>query len=140
MSSMELFSLIHNLMKTFTRRNFGVFILCFLQFPALATVLPGTVIGWGSSIAGETTGTATGNTRSAGVVVIAKQPLGDAVAISAGNRHSLALRGNGTVIGWGDNYFGEAIGFKTDIPTNGQVKLTGDTLNNVRAISAGHGI
>jgi alpha-tubulin suppressor-like RCC1 family protein/predicted phage tail protein len=49
----------------------------------------------------------------------------DLVSVSAGNYHSLALRKNGTVVGWGDNFYGEATP-----PTN----LTG-----VVAISAGEG-
>jgi hypothetical protein len=45
------------------------------------------------------------------------------VALSCGDRFSLALKDDGTIVGWGDNTYGQ-----TDIPTG---------LNNVVAISAG---
>ena len=56
-----------------------------------------------------------------------KAPIGlnDAVEISAGSEHSLALRSNGTVVAWGSNYYGQ-----TNVPSG---------LSNVVAISAGGG-
>lgn len=50
--------------------------------------------------------------------------LNDAIAVSAGRYHSLALRSNGTVVAWGDNRYGQA-----DVP---------DDLANVIAIAAGY--
>jgi alpha-tubulin suppressor-like RCC1 family protein len=52
----------------------------------------------------------------------------NAIAIAGGGYFSLALRNNGTVLGWGDNYYGE-----TNIPTG---------LSNVVGIAAGlyHGV
>lgn len=45
------------------------------------------------------------------------------IAIAAGTVHSLALKENGTVVGWGSDYYGQTI-----MPTN---------LNGVVAIAAG---
>ena len=66
-------------------------------------------------------------------------------AISAGWAHNLALLGDGTVFGWGYNEHGEATGVPTPgaaLSTNisfGVVKLDGNVLSNVCAISAGQG-
>jgi len=49
--------------------------------------------------------------------------LTNVVAIAAGANQSLALKGNGTVVAWGDDYYGE-----TNVPTG---------LTNVVAIAAG---
>ncbi|HEY5912009.1 MAG TPA: immunoglobulin domain-containing protein [Verrucomicrobiae bacterium] len=57
------------------------------------------------------------------VPVSASPALGDAVAVAGGAGHSLALLGDGTVVGWGDNTFGQA-----SQPAN---------LNRVVAIAAG---
>ena len=50
--------------------------------------------------------------------------LNDAVAVAASNTHNLAIRSDGTVVGWGSNYCGE-----TTIPIG---------LNNVVAVAAGY--
>ena len=61
--------------------------------PVLAASGPGTVIGWGAD-----------NLNQRGVPPY----LSDAIAISAGANHSLALRTDGSVIAWGDDAFGQA--------------------------------
>jgi hypothetical protein len=41
------------------------------------------------------------------------------VAIAAGNVHSLALKADGTVVAWGNNYYGECnvpVGLKASLP------------------------
>jgi trimeric autotransporter adhesin len=105
--------------------------------------LPETrVIGWGSNVSGEATAVATpGNYFSTGTVAVAGEVLSNIVAVSAGVGHSLALRTDRTVCGWGANFFGEAIGSKTDYPyrTNGQVVANGAMLSDVVAIAAGCG-
>jgi alpha-tubulin suppressor-like RCC1 family protein len=76
---------------------------------------------------------------STGLVKIAGQVLTDAVAIAAGGAHGLALRSDGTVVGWGANGSGEALGFPTPYAygTNGQVRIAGTAWSNVTAIAAG---
>jgi alpha-tubulin suppressor-like RCC1 family protein len=107
---------------------------------ALGVSPPGHVIGWGSNIAGEATGVPSpGTYYSTGLVTIAGQRLTDAVAIAAGRSHSLALRSDGTVAGWGGNGRGEALGSGRQEPggAGGTVQLGGAVLTNVVAISAG---
>ena len=59
------------------------------------------------------------------------------IAISAGNTHGLALRSDGTVVGWEDNRAGEAIGYDPVDSTNGVVRINGEVLTNVAALAAG---
>lgn len=109
----------------------------------------GCVVGWGGNISGEATGNPsypfsngvvvmTGSSTATGAVTIAGQVLSNAVMISAGT-HSLALRTDGTVVGWGWNSFGEVLGEKTPSPgrTNGVVKINGQILSNVVSTVAG---
>jgi alpha-tubulin suppressor-like RCC1 family protein len=109
----------------------------------------GQVIGWGNNLTGQATGVPffgftnvpvgiTNSTVTVGPVLIAASPLNDAVQISAGIAHGLALKADGTVVGWGGNSRGEAIGVKTEYPyrTNGLVVIGGRVLSNVVAISA----
>src|SRR5665811_432923 len=94
------------------------FILFFLHWSVSAVGFSGQVIGWGFNLAGEATGISSGNppgtpNDSTGCVMIANQVLSDVVAISAGTGHSLALKTDGTVVGFGNNSRGEALGFRT---------------------------
>ncbi len=64
--------------------------------------------------------------------------LEDVVQVSVGGRHALALRGDGTVVGWGDNAFGQATGVAGWSPVGtGVVSIAGETLSNVVAVAAG---
>jgi hypothetical protein len=92
------------------------------MFHCLALQADGTVVGWGNNNYGQATGVTNG---AAGVVTIAGQPLTGVVAIAAGNFHSLALMTDGTVVGWGDDTWGE-----TSIPAG---------LTDVVAIAGGDG-
>lgn len=63
----------------------------------------------------------------------------NAISIAAGDYHGLALRSDGTVVGWGGNNIGQAIG---SVSTNsdrasGVVTIDGQVLRNVVAIAAG---
>jgi alpha-tubulin suppressor-like RCC1 family protein len=62
----------------------------------------------------------------------------DATAVSAGAFHSLALRSDGTVYGWGGDFSGAVSGSTPSGPsaTNGVVKLNDQILSNVVAIAA----
>jgi len=113
----------------------------------------GVVTGWGHNVAGEAVGVpsfpfsngvviVTDNPFATGrvtIVTIAGQPLRDAVAISAGSGFSLALKDDGTVVGWGDNQMGRAIGTEPVYPyrTNGSVMVGGKPLSNVVSVVAG---
>lgn len=82
---------------------------------------------------------ATNPPAATGVVVIADYALTNAIAVAAGLSHSLALRSDGTVVGWGGNALGQATGSPTSYPgmTNGVVTIRGQVLSNVTAVSAG---
>ena len=107
-----------------------------------AILPPGRVVGWGSNIAGEATGTPSPESYfSTGLVAVAGQVLSNVVAVSAGRGHSLALAANGTVYAWGANASPPATGVKTDYPhkAGGEVMHAGRLLTNVTAITAGGG-
>ena len=58
-----------------------------------------------------------------------------AIQIAAGDKHSIALKEDGSVWTWGDNYYGQ-LGDGTVISKNRPVKVT--TLNNVINIASGY--
>ncbi len=66
----------------------------------LALKSDGTVVGWGYNNIGQATGVTNG---APGAVTIAGRLVTNVVAIAAGTQNSLALKANGTVIGWGDD-------------------------------------
>ena len=74
--------------------------------------------------------------KSTGIVTIASGAVSNAVAIAAGEFHNLALKVDGTVVGWGDNQEGRATGL--DAPyIGGLVMIGGHVLSNVVSIAAG---
>jgi alpha-tubulin suppressor-like RCC1 family protein len=103
----------------------------------------GWVIGWGDNSVGQATGVPSPfrgvASPATGAVMIAGHLLTNAVAIAAGELHSLALTADGRVVGWGANGAGEAIGYDVPHPhgTSGEVKLMGQPLSDVIAIAAG---
>lgn len=67
--------------------------------------------------------------------------LNDVVAITAGLNHSLALKRDGTVVGWGFNREGQATGAPTEVKpyiASGPVMLDGKILADIVAISANY--
>jgi alpha-tubulin suppressor-like RCC1 family protein len=120
-------------MKTFQK------ILLFASFALLCQLLgaaswAGEVIGWGYNYGGQATGNTTNG--SPGLVTLGGQPLADVVAISAGQDHCLALKGDGTVVGWGYDESGAATRVKGQETGNGLVMIDGQVLSNVTAVSA----
>jgi alpha-tubulin suppressor-like RCC1 family protein len=101
---------------------------------SLALMSDGTVVAWGDNSDGEL-----GNGSVGGVsdVPVAVSGLSDVTAISAGDRYSLALLADGTVMAWGDDRGGElgngTLGSVSDVP----VPVSG--LSGVTAISASEG-
>ncbi len=70
-----------------------------------AVVKPdGTVWSWGLNTFGQLGDGRMGNTILEGVQAIG---LGEATAVAVGGNHTLALRKDGTVWAWGDNFWGE---------------------------------
>lgn len=68
--------------------------------------------------------------------------LSNVVAVAASGGHTLALKSDGTVIGWGYNRTGQATGTPTkDFPniSAGQVRIEGHTLTNIASVAAGDG-
>ena len=94
---------------------------------SLALKSSGTVFGWGYNAEGQATGVASANLAdkysSSGLVAIRGQVLTNVTAIAAGKQFCLALKKDGTVVGWGNNNF-----HKMDVPVG---------LSNVVAISVG---
>ena len=126
-----------------------IFLLLAFSFAQQST-MAGTVIGWGSNISGEATGTPsflssngiviiTDNPYATGIVTVAGSALTNAVAISAGNGFSLAIRGDRTAVAWGDNQANRAIGIVTPSPyrTNGAVIADGKVLSDVVSVATG---
>jgi len=105
---------------------------------SLALTSDGDVAGCGFNAYGDCTGTSIGGLTN-GWVVLNGMPLTNIVAVAAGGFHSLALRSDGTVTGWGLDDAGQAIGAPSMnyLPTNGLVRLAGQVLTNVVAIAAG---
>lgn len=101
-----------------------------------------TVVGWGRNEAGQATGTpnAVWPSASTGVVVVAGQVLSNVVAVAGGSGHSVALKADGTVIGWGYNAEGQATGVPNIVApyfSSGVVSNGGQPLTNVTMIAAG---
>ena len=85
---------------------------------ALALRSDGTVVGWGVNMECLSVGyTSTNSDRASGVVRIDGLVLSNVVAIAAGGNHSLALRRDGTVIGWGSHVVPPALSNITAIAT-----------------------
>jgi alpha-tubulin suppressor-like RCC1 family protein len=74
-------------------------------FHSLALLSNGTVMSWGDNEVDQLGDGQDASTQSASLVPVAVDGLTDAVAIAAGQQHSLALTKSGTVEAWGDNGF-----------------------------------
>ena len=93
----------------------------FLSIPGELTSVASSSAGW--AVAGKADGTIS---VLDGADVLAPEPPGglkDVLITSVGWSHALALRGDGTVVAWGDNRFGQ-----TNVPTD---------LTNIVSVAAG---
>jgi len=103
--------------------------------PAILAADPpqGTVVCWGYYMGYDD---APGSLK---VLKLAGKPVTNAIAIAAGDNHALALRNDGTVVGWGANTYDQAVGYSltnSDRAT-GVVRIDGEVLSDVVAIAAG---
>ncbi|MFC1745905.1 RCC1 domain-containing protein [Candidatus Riflebacteria bacterium] len=99
---------------------------------SLAVKSDGTVWGWGNNQYGQT---GNGNTTTPQSSPVQISGLSGLVAISAGDNHTLALKSDGTVWGWGNNQYGQTGNGNTTSPQSSPVQTS--NLSSVIAISAG---
>jgi alpha-tubulin suppressor-like RCC1 family protein len=101
----------------------GVTAIAARQFHSLALLINGTVMSWGASDAGELgddtppgpeTCVEPFGSSFCGKTPVAVNGLTDVRSIAAGGNFSLALQTDGTVLGWGENSYGE-LGDGTDV-------------------------
>jgi len=67
--------------------------------------------------------------------------LSNVVSIAAGSYHTLAVKQDGTVVGWGFNDVGQATGVATTnspYTSSGVVRIGGEILSNVVSVAANH--
>ena len=96
-------------------------------------VEPGTVVAWGGNDRGQLGDNSTSD-RWLPVEVVTTGGLQDAVAVSGGADHSLALRDDGKVFAWGSNDYGQ-LGINTTVEWHQPVQVAG--LSNAVAVAAG---
>ena len=117
-------------------------------YHTIAVKNDGTVIAWGDNGSGQCLGTDSTGSRLTSTplgqqVKLAGQILTGVAQIVGGNGNCIALKSDGTVLGWGNNSYGKCMG--TDLygnqinsTPNGQpVQLAGQLLTGVRQIACG---
>jgi len=101
----------------------------------------GTLIAWGRNDHGQTTGTNYSVSAVAVTVSLGGQVLSGVTAVAGGGVHTLALKSDGTVVAWGDNYRGQTTGTPTAEGSSpaiaNPVTLGGEILSSVTAIAGG---
>jgi alpha-tubulin suppressor-like RCC1 family protein len=132
-------------MKTYRATIWMCCLLALSQSRILNAAPSGYIVGWGNNIVGQAAGMPTSPFSSGsympsatGCVQFASQVVSNALAISAGSGHSLAITSDSEVIGWGGNSVGMALGYETPgaNSTNGMVRINGQTLSNVVSVVA----
>lgn len=113
--------------------TFGIVLTVWLLSNPLPASQPsGVVVAWGEDYYGG------GDRGATNVVIIGGQQLTNAVAIAAGGLHSLALTADGTVVGWGANAQGEAVGYPSpERHRGGRVEMGGRPLEGIMEVAAG---
>ena len=125
----------------------GVMAIAVGSFHSVALKSNGTVVAWGYNVYGQATGAATPvppALATANPVTLSGQTLSGVTAIAGGQFHTVSLKSNGTVVAWGDNFYGQTTGIPGTPPftslhadTANPVVLRGQTLSGVAAIAAG---
>lgn len=96
----------------------------------------GTVLAWGDNSAGQL-GNGTNVASASPVQVTGLGPGSGVVAVSAGYLHAMALKADGTVLAWGENFLGQ-LGNGTQDSSNTPVQVVGLSVDSkVVAIAAG---
>jgi len=90
------------------------------------------VVGWGPNYNLLTAY----NYSASGLVAIGGQVLTNVSLIAAGNGHALAVRNDGTMVGWGNDNYGQATG---PARINSDRILNREAATNIIALSAGSG-
>ncbi len=131
--AMSLRTIKTDFMKTFP---FAFSLLTLSLQISAANPQAGAIVGWGDYALYGCDGVPLSQ-FSNGVVTFAGNFLTNAVAITVASSR-FALLSDGTVFGWGPNGLGETTGFYsgTDV-TSGLVKINGNILSNVVAITTG---
>jgi alpha-tubulin suppressor-like RCC1 family protein len=99
---------------------------------SLALLGSGSVMAWGEDRAGQL---GDGSVTRSEETPIAVSGLSTAVTIAANGQHSLALLGDGTVMAWGENKYGELGDGSAGEPSDVPVAVSG--LSAVAGIAAG---
>lgn len=113
-------------MRTTDKTLHFILFVTFLFFcrPTCAAGQSGWVIYWGGNSSGAAAGTVSNIYEpSVNTLAVGGQMLSKIVSVAAGGSHGLALKEDGTVVGWGWNFYGQAT-----VPAG---------LSNVIAIAAG---
>jgi alpha-tubulin suppressor-like RCC1 family protein len=95
-----------------------------------AQPIPNMATAWGFNEDGELGNHTTQNSD----VPVEVSAVRDVMAIASGRRYSLALLGNGTVVGWGENVYGQLGDGTTE---NRDVPVAVSGLSQVAAVAAG---
>lgn len=102
----------------------------------------GSLWGWGYNGMNEMGGASAATQVQNPVQILAP---GEAAGLATGWQHVLALKPDGTVLGWGYNFYGQvgrgtSGSSSTSVPTPQPVLVAGGTLSNVRAVFANNNL